>query len=237
MPVLVNRMTGLGESRATGITNVATGAAGAILQPGGDKGKQIIMSAPSIAGGVLTAGGSSSIAAAAWGSLAIPIVGAAVAGATIGLMLLFSRKGPKQKEATTQIVDQIEPQLQDNLRGYLEGPRTVESQAQALANFDGAWQWIMENCGATEMGEPGRRCISERQRGGSAPWCPTGTGCDWFILYRDPIANDTPVPSPSAVDSIGESFSSIFGGGDGSSSNSMLPLLLGAGLIGAALLL
>jgi len=95
----------------------------------------------------------------------------------------------------------------------------------------------MANCGAAEMGEPGRRCISERQRGGTAPWCPTGSGCDWFILYRDPIANDVPVPSPSVADSIGGSIASIFGGGDGGSESNMLPLLLGAGLIGAALLL
>ncbi len=236
MPVLVNMVSGLGESRAGGITNVATGAAGNILA-GGNLKQNLVLSAPSIAGGVLTAGGSSSIAATTWGTAAIPIIGAAVAGVTIALMMYFNRKGPKQKVATTEIVNKIEPLMQENLKGYLEGPRTVESQRQALANFDAGWQFVVEHCGIPEMGEPGRRCISERQRGGTAPWCPTGSGCDWFILYRDPIANDVPVPSPSAVDSIGDSFSSIFGGGDASSSNSMLPLLLGAGLIGAALLL
>lgn len=238
MPVLVNRISGLGDARTTGFVDVAAGAATGLLTPGGDKAKQLIMSAPAIAGGVLTAGGSSSIAATAWGTLAIPIVGAAVAGVTIGLMLLLSRKGPKQKEATTQIVDQIEPQLQANLRGYLEGPRTAESQEQALANFDGAWQWIMENCGAAEMGEPGRRCISERQRGGSAPWCPTGRGCDWFILYRDPIANDMPVRASSSGSGAADSIASIFGGSSSpGGASSMLPLLLGGGLIAAALLL
>jgi len=27
-------------------------------------------------------------------------------------------------------------------------------------------------------------------RGGSAPWCPTGTGCDYYTEYLDPIVND-----------------------------------------------
>jgi hypothetical protein len=229
----------LGETQTEGIINVGAGAAGALLQPGGNKVQQVLMSAPAITGGVLTAGGTSSIAATAWGALAIPIIGAAVAGATIGLMLLFSRKGPRQKVATTEIVNKVEPLLQDNLRGYLEGPRTVESQRQALENFTAAWQYVLDHCGIPEMGEPGQRCISERQQGGSAPWCPTSTGCDWFTLYRDPIANDVPnMPASSPGASVFEPLASIFGGSDGAGGGgSLIPLLIGGGLIAAAVLL
>lgn len=233
----------LGDARTTGIINVGANAAGSLLAPGGNIGQQLVMTAPSIAGGILTAGGSTSIAATAWGTMAIPIIGAAVAGVTIGLMLLYARKGPKQKVATTKIVDQVEPQLQDNLRGYLEGPRTVESYEQALANFAAGWGWVVEHCGAAVMDEPGQRCINERKEGGSAPWCPTTTGCDWFTLYRDPILANPPVARASATgggnllqDATGLDFSSIFGPGDGGS-GSLLPLLLGGGLIAAAVLL
>jgi len=236
----------LGNINVAPIANVAANAAGNVLSAGGDAKKNIVMSVPSIVGGILTtggtvatsAGGTTSIAAAAWGTAAIPIVGAAVAGVTVALMLYFNRKGPRQKVATTEIVNKIEPLMEDNLRGYMEGPRTPEAQAQALANFDAGWQYVLDGCGIPEMGEPGRRCISERQQGGSAPWCPTGTGCDWFTLYRDPIANDVPVAAPTVGGSIADQFSSIFGGGDGSDRESLLlPLLIGGGLIAAAVLL
>lgn len=150
----------------------------------GNTTEQIVMTAPQIAGGVLTAGGSGSIAAGLWGAAAVPIIGGIVVGATLALSALFARKGPKQKVATTQVVDAVEPHLRDNLDGYFSGPRTVSSQRQALANFDAGWQYVLENCGQTVMGEPGRRCIDERQPGGR--W-------DWFALYRDPIANDPEV--------------------------------------------
>lgn len=181
----------------------------------------IVLAAPSIAGGAVTAGGSSSLAASVWGAAAVPVVGAIVAGVTIGLMALFNRKGPKQKVATTQIVDSVEPMLAENRDGYLNGPRTRSSQAQALANFDAGWEYVRQNCGDVSMGDPGKRCISERDRGGR--W-------DWFTLYRDPIAHDPDVqPDPSVIDAV---FGDPGGGG-----RSPLPLFLALGLAMTALMM
>lgn len=121
----------------------------------------------------------------ATGASWVPIVGPIIAGVSLAIGLLVSRKGPWQREATTQIVNELEPLLQQNLEGYLSGPRTPESQQVALANFDAAWSWLVssEGCGTPNFGDPGRACIADRSRGGK--W-------DWFAYYRDPIALDTP---------------------------------------------
>lgn len=122
----------------------------------------------------------------ATGASWVPIVGPIVAGVSLALGLLFARKRPRQKVLATQIVNEIEPLLKQNLEGYLAGPRTRASQAQALKNFDDAWAWLTsaEACGNPDLGDPGRWCIEDRQRGGK--W-------DWFAMYRDPIANDPEV--------------------------------------------
>ncbi len=164
--------------------------------------KKIITSAPSIAGGAVTAIGTSAAAAgsSSWATAAIPFVGPVVAGVTIALTLWLNRKGPKQKVATTKIVEEIEPLLKENVQGYLAGPRTRDSQAQALNNFDGAWQWVLENCGQPSMGNPGKACITDRQAG-ACKWQDNGQCWNWFIGYRDPIANDPgvkPNPAPGA---------------------------------------
>lgn len=86
--------------------------------------------------------------------------------------------------AATSIVDQIEPYLRQNKDLYLGGPRTLDSQQTALAVFDSTWQSVLAGCGNADLGDAGKRCISDRQRGGK--W-------DWFSYYRDPIANDTTV--------------------------------------------
>jgi hypothetical protein len=126
-------------------------------------------------------------------------IGIAVAGVMTALTLLLSRRGPKQKVATTQIVNSVEPELEKNLNGYFSGPRTRSSQRQALANFDMGWQYVVENCGIPEMGNPGKSCISERDRGGR--W-------DWFALYRDPIEGDNQVrPDPTIVSEAGGAIS------------------------------
>lgn len=239
MPVVpAMRFEGLGAtSYSAGAATYGTAAAGQIIGGGGTIRTNLINAAPSLTGTGF------SIAAALGSSFAkaaIPIVGPAIAGATIALSLWQNRKGPYQKTATTEIVNEAEPILQDNMRGYLEGPRTAEAQAWALKNFDDIWAQVVALCGKAEMGEPGRRCISERQRGGSAPWCPTSTGCDWFILYRDPIANAAPVssgadpasPGDAAVsDVIDPIIKNLSGGG----SNSLL-LVAGVGLLAVALL-
>lgn len=161
--------------------------AGAQLATRGAGAQNLVMTAPAIAGASLSA---ASAMGAGWATAAIPIVGPIIAGVTVGLSLLFARKGPKQKVATTQIVDAVEPLLAENLRGYLAGERTVSAQAQALANFDAGWSYVVEHCQIPEMGNPGKACVADRQRGGR--W-------DWFAYYRDPIANDAGVKPDPAI--------------------------------------
>lgn len=133
--------------------------------------------------------GSSLASGSTWLAAAGGPIGLAVAGVTVALTMLFKRKGPRQKVATTQVVDSVEPLLVDNLEGYLAGPRTVTSQAQAVANFEAGWQYVVESCDIPEMGTPGKRCVSERGRGGQ--W-------DWFRRYLDPILDDPDVrPDPA----------------------------------------
>ena len=121
-------------------------------------------------------------------SLAVPVIGAVVAGVVLALTLLFNRKGPKQRVATTEIVNKVEPLLQENLAGYMAGPRTVSSQAQALENFKAGWAYVVEYCDTPAMGNPGQACVRDRQPGGQ--W-------DWRSYYYDPIANDMGViPDP-----------------------------------------
>jgi len=111
---------------------------------------------------------------------------------TAGLTFLLRRRGPGQRIAATRIVEQIEPLLQKNVDAYFDGPRTVSTQRQALDNFDRAWTWLtsLEGCGNPDLGNAGVACIDDRRRGGKF---------DWFALYRDPIANDTPQPDTAIV--------------------------------------
>src|SRR5690606_25802107 len=92
-------------------------------------------------------------------------IGLAVAGATVALVYLMGRKRPARKVATTEIVNEVEPILQQNLAGYLAGPRTYSSQEQAIQNFHAAWDFVVQHCGIPDMGEPGKWCVNDRKRG------------------------------------------------------------------------
>jgi len=156
--------------------------------------------------GEIASGTLAATSAAAW---AVPLVGAAVAGVTYWLVSIFRRNA--QKTEATKIVNSIEPKLIENIQGYFSGPRTKASQAQALANFDAAWEALKQACMNSQLGDAGRRCIADRDRGschyrarctrydhgicieyGSVD--PSGDCWNWFVGYRDPIAND-PVPN------------------------------------------
>lgn len=164
MSTTANSALQIGSSAATSIATLiaAKAAAGA-------------------AAGAAAAGGSAAGAAA--GSAWVPIIGPAIAGVTLALGLWLNRRGPKQKIASTNIVNELEPILAENVKAYQEGPRTKASQAAALKNFDDAWAWLTsaQACGSADLGNPGRACISDRQSGGK--W-------DWFAYYRNPIAAD-----------------------------------------------
>jgi len=182
---------------------------------------QVATSSVQAGGSVVTAIGTA--LHASW----VPIVGPIVAGVTIALILILNRQGPKQKIAASQIADQAEVQLQTNVGGYLSGPRTAASQAQALANFDMAWSALTgpDNWGNAQLGEPGRRAIADRSRGGK--W-------DWFSYYRDPIANDPDLKTSTAaglVESVSQALG-ISSGGD-----QPVQLWLAGALIAAAVLM
>ena len=135
---------------------------------------------------------------------AIPVIGPVIAGVTIALSLIFGRKGPKQKVATTQVVNDVEPQLQKNLAGYLAlNPRYRAAQAQALENFDAGWKYVLQSCGQSAMGDPGQACIKDRQAG-ACKWRDSGGVCwNWFLAYRDPIANDSTVVDDPVINAAG----------------------------------
>jgi hypothetical protein len=182
-------------------------------------------------------------------------VGAAIAGvAAIGIAIanVFSGCGQTCIAATT-IDNQLEPVLAQNLGHYMSSPIHYRSlQQAALNNFDIAWAAYVK----AEQGVPtqGAISIAERQAGGchwtTSPggWqgntyvspgaSGSGSACwNWFIGYRDPIANDpTVVPDPTPVDQIGSSLSSIFGT-SGTGGASMAPLLLLGGAAIAAMIL
>lgn len=187
------------------------------------------------------------------GSLAGPI-GSAV-GVVAGLLVqVFQGCGNTCVEATS-IVNQVEPILAQNLTAYLSEPVHYASlQAAALNNFDTAWAAVVQNCSNPALGSAGQNCVSDRQRGSCAyktspgGWNGktfTGAGANgsgstcwnWFVGYRDPIANDpNVVPDPSASSSsvlsaVGISPSTTIAGIPISS------LLLPAGLLIAALIL
>lgn len=175
--------------------------------------------------------GSTSASQSSWLAAMGGPIGLSVAGATIALQLLWTsmRKRGARKVATTQIVDEVEPVIQQNLAGYLDGPRTETSQAQALANFDAAWDYVVDNCKRPEMGTPGEWCVEDRQPGGK--W-------DWFARYRDPIADD-----PDVIPDPPEGYTASVDPETGerrvtrdTSVAGLQPLLLGMLLIGGAMM-
>jgi hypothetical protein len=195
-------------------------------------GSTIVVPAVSSVGGALTP------AVAGWLGLAVPVVGGIVAGVALGLTAIFNRRGPKQKEAAARAADEVEALLKQNVAGYLAGSRSLQERAAALANFDAAWAWLIsaDGCGNPALGSPGERCISERARGGAAPWCPTVTGCDWFALYRDPISRDD-VPASRGIDvDIKSPWANWFDGGAGSSGSAPSAGVPAGLLVGLALL-
>ena len=209
-------LSGLGSGQDIAMQTVST--AGSILAG----------TAPLWAGtGTAVATGAGTATAVAGASLAIPIIGAAVAGVTLALVAIFSRKGPKQKIATTEMVEKLANaqgtgMMQQNLQAYMDGPRTKSSQAQALANFDAMWQWLLDNCGDPSMGDPGKACIADRQRG--AKW-------DMAAGNRDPIANDPNVKPDPILGATGELIDSVTGQLFGTSSGGTGYLILAALLL------
>lgn len=188
------------------------------------------INAAATTGTILTGLAHAGMISAAFGPAA-PIAMAIAGLATIGMAIANQFHGCGQTcIQATQIANQVESYLQDNLRTYMgASPHYVSLRAGALNNVDLAIDAMRQACGDPALGDAGRRCISERLvPGAPAPWCPNpgNTGCDWYALYRDPIAND-----PNVVpDPVAPGISSILSSATGTFP---VPLLLG----GAAVLL
>ena len=116
--------------------------------------------------------------------------------------------------AATQIVNQVEPILQQNNQQYFGNPhRTTGDQASALAVVQTAFEQIQPNSGNAALGIAGEKCNAERIGNGmevdstscaygetyageyppysSVPY-PLGVCWTWTLAYYDPIANDIP---------------------------------------------
>ena len=184
---------------------------------------------------ITTTVGGSILAAAPFTGPAAPFV--AAAGALTTLIGSLFRPDITKIEASN-IVNQIEAQyLKPNLAMWNSLPadqKTESAQAAALNLFDQAWAAVKQGCGNPQLGTAGQNCITDRQQGschytidGQTPVAPPNCG-NWFVWYRDPIANDPDViPDPvlSSVGTLSSDVSQAF------QSGSPLPLLIAAGLL------
>jgi hypothetical protein len=148
---------------------------------------------------------------------------AGIAGLGVAIANAFAGCGNTCVEAT-QIANQVEPILDQNLQQYMTAPIHYASlQAAAINNFQTAWTGLTSACSNPQLAAAGKACISDRQEGACTwkaspggwvqgsdgtwsytPWGAAGSGdaCwNWFVGYLDPIQNDptvVPDPVPSA---------------------------------------
>lgn len=174
-------------------------------------GPQAVAMGQSVAGaGVSLAsatGGLAPIAAALGVSVPVlgAIVGAGILAAGYAINAIMNSGCGQTCIVSTQFANEANQALQQNIEAYfsLPTPRPQSSQTAALANFDALWNWLQQpqQCGNPQLGDAGKRCITDRQAGACTwtqpassvpPWgTPAAGACwNWFNGYRDPIAND-----------------------------------------------
>lgn len=145
------------------------------------------------------------------GSLAVPIIGAAIAGVTALVSYFVSRNAQyhAQEAATTKIVNDAEVLMKQNLAAWQSSAKTQSEQLACEQNFETIWSEVVKACSNPQYGDPGGRCISDRQEGachytaaGATPGAPPDCG-NWFVWYLDPIRNDPNVaPDPTGLESM-----------------------------------
>ena len=183
-------------------------------------------------------------------------VGAVISGIIgIGMAVANLFKGCGQTcIQATHYADDAQKLLVANLNHYRSAPIHYASlQAAAANNARTVMNALYQGCSNPQLGPAGQRCISERLvKGGTAPWCPTGTGCDWITVYLDPILNDpdvVPDPAPASATASGSNGAAgslpntgspgatgTVGNADGASTFPA-PLMIAAALIVAAIAL
>lgn len=142
----------------------------------------------------------------------------------------------------TQDANKIGDLQNQNLNAYMSSPIHYRSlQLAALNNFDTLVAALRQACSDPQLGDAGKRCISERLvEGGTAPWCPSSNhkGCDYYATFRYPIANDPHVvPDPSPISNVTDGVvggvqSTISNLANSSSFGIPTLLLIGIGLLG-----
>jgi hypothetical protein len=127
---------------------------------------------------------------------------------------------------TSAWANQAEALLKQNLDAWQKLPtRTASMQAAFLQNFDTIWQHLESQCNQVQ-GAAGINCIGDRNQG--ACHYTNANGCwNWFVGYRDPIANDPSVVPDSVASTVGSA-----AGASVSIGGSSIPVwgLLAAGL-------
>jgi hypothetical protein len=238
-------LRGMGQPTAS-----ATATAGNVAK-GLSIATPLITTGAAVAAASSLAAGGSGLILGMTASLAVPIIGAALAAVTAIVTLLIENSGCGETcIETSQWANQAEPALLANIQAYfnLPAPRTISQQNAALSNFIAVWTTLENQCSQSGLGTAGQKCISDRQSG-ACTWKQTATSpllayvqygepnvgeCwNWYSGYHDPIANDQVVDDdPAAVAQVqanaaaGTSSSSTIAG----MSTSTL-LLLGAGLV------
>lgn len=151
----------------------------------------------------------------------------------------------------TNIVNQAEPMLRQNILNYFAqpAPRTPASQAAALQQATAIMQSVTASCTAIP-GQPGQDCISDRAEG-ACKWKQTTTSpllaipgepqpgdCwNWVSGYIDPIVNDADVAATAASSTATSTSGSLASTGSTFGvSNSTLLLFAGVGLLAFAVL-
>jgi len=199
---------------AAGIGQLTPTSAASIMTAG-------VQTAAGIMAGLTAAIGS----AASTGGISLAITGAIELGTL--LYNVFKGCGPTCTEATS-LVNQAAPLLQQNLNNYLSaqaaGANYASFQSACLTYFDSTWAALMKACETSQLGAAGQNCIADRAQGACkyktspsgwqvSPNSPggysyvgagangSGTTCwNWYVGYRDPIANDpTVIPDPVAT--------------------------------------
>lgn len=166
-----------------------------------------------------------------------PISKAVLSVAT--LITSFFAQPNYSKIATTEIVNQAEVLLKNNLAAWQGLPaiqRNSATQAAALQNFDAVWTQVQQACLGGNYGSAGNACIADREQG-ACHFQANGQCWNWFIGYRDPISNDPAVaanaasPSSSTV-SVGTAITAAAAAAAGvPSDSSTLFLLAGAAVL------
>lgn len=213
---------------------------------------QIVGTVSSLGTPVASAVGGSAVATATGLSLglAVPIVGAALAGITFAVMKLIQNSGcgPTCIQAS-DYANQAEPLLRQNLNAYfaLPKPRSQSAQSAALQNFDAIWAQLVKLWSDPALGNAGKRGISDRQAG-ACTWKQNadygaeimaagepaiGQCWNWESGYRRPIAQD-PNVVPDSQATLPGAPSGVFFGGSGVS---IPALMLIAALVAGAVIL